>query len=137
MTGKTMDNPGERAAAARRNRYHGTMGVYVAVAILVVLGSWLFKRGDGQLAPAWAVTLSLLYLTTLVVGGWLVDRHTDEVEHRNNLFAATFAAGFYGLGFPVWYFLAKAQLVPQPDQLVLFAGFVVMGAVGYMFKKFA
>jgi hypothetical protein len=111
------------------------MGGYIAVAIIVVFGSWLFKRGSGEIAPAWAVTCSLLYLSTLLVGGWLVDRHSDEVERRDNLFAAGFAAGFYGLAFPVWHFLAKGQLVTPPDRLVVFAGFVVMAAVGYMFKK--
>ena len=132
-----MDNPGERASAVRKQRYHRMIGVYIAVALLILVGSWLFKRGEGGVAPAWAITFSLLYLVTLIGGGWLISRQSDEVERQENLVAASFAARFYVLAFPVWYFLAKAQLAPQPDSLVLFAGFVVMAAVGYTFKKLA
>src|SRR4051812_19946280 len=123
MIGKTMDNPGERAAAIRKRSYQRMIGVYVAVAVLILVGTWLFKRGDGEIAPAWAITFSLLYAGTLVVGGWLINRRSDEVERRDDLFAASLAARFYVLAFPVWYFLGKSHLTPQPDQLVLFGGF--------------
>jgi len=135
MIEKTMDNPGERAIAERSQRCRRMTGVYVAAAALIVMGTWLFKRDGGQIAPSWAVTLSLLYAAILIVGGWLTDRQSDEVEWQYGLFATSFAARFYMLAFPVWYFLAKGQLAPEPDQLLLFVGFVVMGAVGYTFKK--
>ena len=134
MTETAMNNPGERTTALRSRRYHALIGAHIAAAALIVVGSSWFGS-EGRLSSVWAIAVSALYVGVLSIGSWVIGRRSDEVERRDDQFAATCAACFYALAFPVWYFLSKGQLVSEPNQLVLFGGFVATAAIAYTFKK--
>ena len=141
MTGRTaaMDdlgnNPGERAEAARKRRARAMILVSVAIAVLIVAGTAIFKRPDQQVAPGWAIAFAFIYVGAMVFGGWRACRQTDEVEARNNRAALVWAACFYGLTYPVWYFLWKGGLVPEPDHMLMFAATVFVAMATYLARR--
>ena len=141
MTGRTAamgdpaNNPGERAEAARKRRFRTMMGAYVAVAMLIVVGTAVSTRGGHQVTPGWAIAFAILYLGVSLVGGWRMCRVADEVEIRDNWAALVWAGGCYGLTYPVWLFLWKGGLVPEPSHVLMYGAFVFVATVTYLARK--
>jgi hypothetical protein len=129
------NNPGEQAEAARKRRARAMIVVSVAIAALIVVGTAIFKRPDQQVAPGWAIAFAFIYVGAMVFGGWRACRQTDEVEARNNRAALVWAACFYGLTYPVWYFLWKGGLVPEPDHMLMFAATVFVAMATYLARR--
>jgi len=141
MTGRTAamgdpaNNPGERAEAARKRRARAMIAASVAIAVLIVVGTAIFKRPGQQVAPGWAIAFTFLYVGAMLLGGWRACRLTDEVEARNNRAALVWAGCFYGLAYPVWFFLWKGGLVPEPDHMLMFAATVFVTLATYLGRK--
>jgi hypothetical protein len=130
-----MDNPGERAEAARKRRSLMMIAANVAIAVVIVVGTAIVKRPGQQITPGWAIAFAIIYVGALVFGGWRMCRAVDEVEVRNNRAAMVWAACFYGLTYPVWFFLWKGGLVPEPDHMLMFAATVAVAAAAYAIRK--
>ncbi|MEO6215543.1 MAG: hypothetical protein ABIO86_05905 [Sphingomonas sp.] len=141
MTGRTAamgdlgNDPGERAEAARKRRFRVLMAVYVAVAMLIVAGTAVSTRAGHRVTPGWAIAFALLYIGIALVGGWRMYHLVDEVENRDNRVAVEWAGCFYGLTYPVWLFLWKGGLVPEPDHVLMFLGFVFVATATYLARK--
>lgn len=141
MTGRkaTMDNlgtnPGERAEAARKRRFQMMIALYVVVAVLIIVGTLVFKRAGHQLAPGWAIACTILYLGLALFVGLRMCRVDDEVEIRANMMAMAWAGSFYGLAYPVWYFLWRGGLVPEPDHMLMYVATVAVATVTYLARK--
>jgi len=145
MTGRTAamhdlgknagDNPGERAEAARKRRSRAMIAASVAIAVLIVVGTAVFKRPGQQVAPGWAIAFAFIYVGMSLFGWWRVCRVADEVEARNNRAAMVWAGCFYGVTYPVWYFLWRGGLVPEPDHMLMYAATVAVAALTYGIRK--
>jgi hypothetical protein len=133
--GDLGNNPGERAEAARRRRARAMIAASIAIAVLIVVGTAVFKRPGQQVAPGWAIAFVLLYVGALLFGGWRACRLADEVEARNNRAALVWAACFYGLAYPAWFFLWKGGLVPEPDHMLMFAATFCVVMATYLARK--
>jgi len=133
--GDPGNNPGERAEAERLRRSRAMIAASVVVAVLIVAGTAVFKRPGQHVAPGWAIAFAIIYVGTSVFGWWRTCRVADEVEARNNKAAMVWAGCFYGLAYPVWYFLWRGGLVPEPDHMLMYAATVAVAAVTYMIRK--
>jgi len=133
--GDLGNNPGERAEAARRRGARARIALSVAIAVLIVAGTAIFKRPGQQVAPGWAIAFVFLYVGAMVFGWWRTCRVADEVEARNNQAAMVWAGCFYGLTYPVWYFLWRGGVVPEPDHMLMYAATVAVAAVTYAIRK--
>ena len=133
--GDLGNNPGERAEAQRRRRSRAMIAGSVAIAVLIVVGTAIFKRPGQQVAPGWAIAFAFIYVGAMVFGGWRACRLTDEVEARNNRAALVWAGCFYGLAYPVWFFLWKGGLVLEPDHMLMFAATVFVAMATYLARR--
>ena len=141
MTGRTAamgdpaNNPGERAEAARKRRYLALIAIYIAVAVVMVIGTAVFKRPGQQVEPSWAIAFAILYVGVSLIGGWRMCRLVDEVEMRDNRAAAVWAGCFYGLTYPVWFFLWKGGLLPEPSHILMYVATVFVAMATYLARR--
>lgn len=134
MTGMAMGE-GERAEARRLARGRATIAGSAVCAVLIIGAAFLFKQSGGRVAPAGAITITIVYLVALVGFGWRACRRADEVEIRHNLVALATAASFYGLVYPGWYFLWKGGLLPEPSHEILYVAMLAVAVLAYLRAK--
>jgi len=133
--GDPANNPGERAEAARKRRSRARIAASLALAVLIVAGTAIFKRPGQQVAPGWAIAFAFIYVGATALGWWRICYVVDEVEARNNRAAMVWAGCFYGLTYPVWYFLWRGGLVPEPNHMLTYVATVAVAAIAYMVRK--
>lgn len=134
MTGTTMGE-GERAEARRGARVRAMMIGSLICALLIIGAAILFKQSGGRIAPAGAITITILYLTALIGFGWRACWRADEVEIRHNIVALASAAAFYWLVYPGWYFLWKGGLLPEPSHELLYVATITVTSLAYLWAK--
>ena len=132
----TAMGEGERAEAARKRRSLTITLVSLAVAVLIVAGTALFKRPGSGVAPAWAIAFSLLYVGLLFFSAWRGCSTVDEVEARVGIRALAVGTAVFGLVFPPWLFLGEAGLLPPADGAIMMM--IVFGSVmlAYLWQRF-
>jgi hypothetical protein len=134
---RDTEGEGERAEKARNRRFWTTL-IVLALAGAVVGGIMsVLTDGDlsGPLPAGWAVAAALIYAAAVIGGSWYFFRTIDEVEMRDNLWAATVAVYFYSLVYPVWYLFWKGSLVPEPGHELIFIATMVVMTSAYLGKK--
>lgn len=112
-------------------------GLGMAIAIIM-------QSGDGvdgllsysALTPAFAITLSMLWVLGLAVALFFyhhsVDDHERQAYHLGGL------AGFYAfiIPCPVWWVLSRAELAPPVEAMPLFVLSLLVNAIAYLWFKF-
>jgi hypothetical protein len=126
---------GERAEARRQARMRNMILGSMVCAVLIIGSAALFKQSGGRIAPAGAITITLVYLVALIGFGWRACRRADEVEIGHNLVALATAAGFYGLVYPGWYFLWKGGLLPEPIHEAMYVAMLAVTLMSYLWAK--
>jgi hypothetical protein len=114
-----------RDAARRRKKW---LIVAVLAAIGMGPGFYIGFQHGAALAqsrpvvwpPAVAAALAVLYLVTVIGGGLLLNRFTDEVERQLSYRAGSVAGAVLMIVYPTWYLLWKGGFVPEPIHWVLF-----------------
>lgn len=92
--------------------------------------------GNGRIAFAPALAVSLLWTVGMAISIVLYQRNIDEHEKQAYLWAGL--AGFYAVVFvtPVWWLMARAGQLPPVDAMVIFLLAVAANAVVYFWTKF-
>lgn len=128
---------GERAEKARKRRFWAiVIGLMVAGGIIGGVQSVLTRGDPSAGLPAfWGIALAVIWFVSVLAGSWFFFKSVDEVEVRDNLFAGTIAAYWYGTIYPVWYFLWKGGVVPEPMHEAIFITTMLAMAAGYLGKK--
>ena len=99
------------------------------------------QRADGLLSnsaltPNVAIGLSLLWVVGLIVALFLYHRTIDDHERQAYLWAGTRRLLRLCYPCPVWWVLARADLAPPVDAMLLFALSMIVNAVVYFWFKF-
>ncbi len=112
----------------------GAIGLVLA--ILMTAGGGATMILGGALTRTMAIMLSLLWLVGMTVAMTLFHRNIDDHEREAYNIGALW--GFYAfvLPCPVWWVLARADLVPPVDAMLLFLLSVVANGLGWMWFKF-
>lgn len=87
--------------------------------------------------PAWlAVIMALLWGVVLPVISWRWHQVVDE--HEREAYRDGAVAGFYvmGVGAPVWWLLARADLLPPIDVATLYAAFLTVTGAVWAWRKY-
>ena len=92
--------------------------------------------GNGQFDPQVAILVSALWIGGMALSLFIYHRNVDDHEKQAYLWGGL--AGFYAVIFPapVWWLLARAQMVPAVDGMILFLFAVVANAIVYMWLKY-
>ncbi|MDX2210481.1 MAG: hypothetical protein SFV20_09025 [Sphingopyxis sp.] len=92
--------------------------------------------GNGRFDPGVAMILSALWLVGMTLSILIYHRSVDDHEKQAYLWGGL--AGFYAVVFPapVWWLLARAQIVPPVDAMILFLFAVTANAIVYMWLKY-
>lgn len=118
----------------------------VATAIGAALGGWSQLSGyplkgvdfwsDGPLPPATAIGLAAILTLGLGISMVLYHRGVDDHEEKAWLWAGL--AGWYAFIFPapVWWLLARADLVPPVHSIVLLGFSLLINAIVWLWLKF-
>lgn len=108
----------------------------IALRIGVGDGSASDLFGDGTFDPSVAVFLSALWVCGMGLSIFIYHRNVDDHEKQAYLWGGL--AGFYAIVFPApaWWLLARAQLMPPVDGMILFLFAVIANAIVYMWLKF-
>jgi len=126
---------GERAEAARRRRNAIVVMVSLGAALVLLAGTFVFKRQGGGVTPGWAIAFAVIYVGLMLGCGWQAWRGTDEVEGRATIRALALGACIYGLVYPPWSFLANAGIAPPPDGDLLYGLTVVTVMLAFLKNK--
>ena len=92
--------------------------------------------GNGQFDPGVAIFLSALWVGGMALSLFIYHRNVDDHEQHAYLWGGL--AGFYAIVFPapVWWLLARAQILPAVDGMILFLFAVTANAIVYMWLKY-
>ena len=96
------------------------IGIYIGANM--AKGGWTFVD---QWPPAVALGILAVYLLALAVGTWRLQRVTDEVFKSQISKSGVAAAAVMLNGYPIWFLLWKAALVPEPIHWVMFLVFLL------------
>ncbi len=143
MTDMSEPGAGERLEAQRRRRLWGSVGVlFVAGAISGAVTGYGAASRNLKINEIWAslpqpavLALVGIALAVFVAGCWRFYRSIDEVELGDNLWASTASYYVYATLFPVWWVLAKANILPQPGGWTIYAIALGGGAIIYIWRK--
>lgn len=91
---------------------------------------------DTTFDPRVAVILSALWVCGMGLSIFLYHRNIDDHEKQAYLWGGL--AGFYAIVFPApaWWLLARAQMMPPVDGMILFLFAVIANGIVYMWLKF-
>lgn len=142
MTSTIETTSGEALQRRRERRIMTVKGVLFAVGM--VCGGYIgftVARGGFDFSAGWppeiAVGMAVLYVGSVLLGGWLISDSIDELEKFNHYRAAAVAGLAYMLVYPVWFLFWKAGLVMEPIHWALFLGFwisLVAATAWYRFR---
>ena len=132
---------GERRERARRTRKAVLIG---GIALVGAVSGFMIGYLDAESLidpsrtwpPAMAIGLAFAYLAAVLGGGLALARQTDELELSRQYKAIAAAAGLYVLAYPVWFFLWKGTLLPEPGHELLFILFWLGMAGASLFYRF-
>lgn len=119
---------GERLQRKRERQVLAVKCSLFAVGMLS--GAWIgyhFAADEYRLDQPWpptvAVGLAVLYVAAIAIGSVLLNKRIDEVEKMQTYKAVAVASTAYLVGYPVWFLLWKASLVPEPSHSISFIAF--------------
>jgi hypothetical protein len=136
----------KRPMSPRRKRYWTALGL--AGLFGGILGAWMqFAERDGPaagvallsnspLTPAFAVGASAVWVAGMIVSLILYHRAVDDHEERAYLWAGTAAWYAFTLAAPAWWVLARADLAPPPDAMLLFLGALAVNLAVWLWLKY-
>lgn len=92
--------------------------------------------GNGAIDPGIAITLSSVWVGGMALSILLYHRGVDDHEKQAYLWGGL--AGFYAVVFPApaWWLLARADLAPPVDGMILFLLALIANAIVYFWLKF-
>ena len=95
---------------------------------------------DFSFGGPWPREVALATLAVFVVaiglGSWFQHKQMDDYEREVGTKAAALAAMVILVGYPIWFLLWKASLVPEPTHIAIFIiGYLALYA-GYAFYRF-
>jgi hypothetical protein len=92
--------------------------------------------GNGAINPGIAITLSSVWAGGMALSILLYHRGVDDHEKQAYLWGGL--AGFYAIVFPApaWWLLARADLAPPVDGMILFLLALIANAIVYFWLKF-
>ena len=90
----------------------------------------------GPWPPEVAIGLLVLFAVSISIGGWLMRRQMDDYEKMLNTKAAAAAGGAVLVGYPIWFLLWKASLVPEPVHWMIFIGGYVALYAALLFYRY-
>lgn len=92
--------------------------------------------GDGPFDPRVALGLAAIWLIGMGLVVMLYHRTVDDHEKQAYLWAGL--AGYYAMVFatPVWWLLARANLVPPVDVMALFLFVIIVNVIVYLWLKY-
>lgn len=113
----------------------GALGMASAIALQSTGGGGSLV-GNDALTPMVAIGISLLWIVGLAVS--LVIYHRSIDDHERQAYRIAGLAGFYAFVFPcpAWWLLARADLAPPVDAMILFIASIAANAAVYMWFKF-
>ncbi|WP_448657928.1 hypothetical protein ACPVPU_10690 [Sphingomonas sp. CJ99] len=130
---------GETAQKQRRRRIAWILAALIASGFAVGFLSARLEKPDGGFLegiPAyWAIAASAIWLIAVCYGGWRLHKATDELERSTNRFASVIALNIYLVGYPVWFFLWKGALLPEPSHEAIFVVIYLTLILTYLWKK--
>lgn len=108
----------------------------IALRIGVGDGSASDLFGDGSFDPRIAMILSALWVCGMGLSIFIYHRNVDDHEKQAYLWGGL--AGFYAIVFPApaWWLLARAQMMPPVDGMILFLFAMIANAIVYLWLKF-
>lgn len=91
---------------------------------------------NSALSPEIAITLALIWGVGISIAVYIYQAAIDDHERHAYLWAGL--AGYYAfiVPAPVWWVLARANLAPPVDAMLLFALTIVVNAIVYLWLKF-
>ena len=134
---------GERRDAARRRKKWLIVAALAAVGmgpgfyIGFQHGAALAESRPVVWPPAVAAALAILYLVSVIGGGYLLSRFTDEVERQQGYRAVSFAGTVLMIVYPTWYLLWKGGFVWEPIHWVLFILFWLSLALATIWYRYS
>lgn len=132
--------PGERAETARRRRFSLILSASLIFGLVVGVVTSLTEGPDegwstGTMPGSVAAGLAIAYLLIMGTLVLFATKNADEHELSANYWAGNLGAFVYVMVYPMWLFLWKGRLVPEPDHLTLFIILLVAAGAGYLYKK--
>jgi hypothetical protein len=133
---------GERQEAQR----HRTLltSFYVLLAFMMLVGFFVGLTAARRGIPVedfWAslprpltVGILALLLAIYVYGTWRFMKTFDEFELANNLWGSSASYYIYATLFPMWWALAKIDVVPEPNDWAIFFVAVGGGALVHLWR---
>lgn len=139
---ETANQSGE--ARERRRAVQKTLTIGVIAAMGLVAGFYVgahdARSGSGLFGGTWPPAAALLiaasYLGSLLIGGLVLSRRTDEVERLAQYKATAAAAASYIVLYPTWFVLWKGGFVPEPVHWVPFVIFWLVLAVSSLVYRY-
>lgn len=121
---------GEEREKRKSRRILTILGVLFAIGF--VLGFAIARAEDvmgfdwvGPWPPEIALGALVIFVVSCGIGTWLMNKQMDDYSKEIHRKSATFAASTIFLGYPVWFLLWKASVVPEPVHWGLFvAGYI-------------
>jgi hypothetical protein len=91
---------------------------------------------NSALSPQIAILLALLWGVGISIAVFIYQRTIDDHEQRAYLWAGL--AGYYAfvIPAPMWWVLARADLAPPVDAMLLFTVTIITNAIVYLWLKF-
>ncbi len=91
---------------------------------------------NSALSPQIAILLALLWGVGISIAVFIYQRTIDDHEERAYLWAGL--AGYYAfvIPAPMWWVLARADLAPPIDAMLLFGLTIITNALVYLWLKF-
>lgn len=131
---------------SRRKRLY--VGSLIGSGLLGLISAILIRSGqvgdfggdpffsNSPLTPGVAMILALLWSVGISIAVIVYQRSVDDHEKQAYLWAGL--AGYYAfiVPAPAWWVLARADLVPPVDAMLLFVLTIMVNAVVYLWLKF-
>ena len=130
---------GLAAAKARRLRLQLILGGLMGAGAVLGFFSAMFEVDGGGfmegIPAGWAIAATVILLVALGYGGWRYNLATDELDRRDNQWAAAVALNFSIGGYASWYLWWRGGLVPEPQHQTVFVATMAVMLLAYGYKK--
>jgi hypothetical protein len=133
---------GERLHDARRRRFWTILGALLVLGAVTgaLAGAFLDLEGVAQGQPSRGLQVAAiagvaLFAFFFVYGSYRFFAAVDELELADNLWGSLIGFYTYAILFPAWWALARVDVVPEPNQWVVFGASMFAGLATYVFRK--